>query len=107
MATKSTKSFAEQVSAARVMLSGLTENQAQLEKRGITTAFVDELESMIQTATTGNSLQEKLKSDLKVATAELDRTLTTLNALYSEARTLVKLEMPSESWLGFGITAKR
>jgi len=51
--------------------------------------------------------QEKLKADLKSKTESLNALLDSLAGKYSEARKLVKLEIPQSQWKEFGINDKR
>jgi hypothetical protein len=101
------KSYAEQVNAAQMMLTGLKANMAALEKRGLTPEFVSTIESVLGETIAGNGKQETLKSELKAATTAVDNLLAQLAKLLSEATKVVKLELPADNWLGFGITAKR
>ena len=48
-----------------------------------------------------------LKAKLKTKTAALETKMDELGAMMSEARKVVKLEMESESWKSFGISATR
>jgi hypothetical protein len=106
MSTKS-KSYAQQIDSAQVMLAGLKANQATLEKWGITVEFVTGLETTLNNAIAKNNEQEKLKADLKAATAALNEFLAEMKKAVSEAATVVKLEMPKEQWKEFGVAAKR
>ncbi len=106
MSTKS-KSYAEQISNAQVMVAALKSNQVNLEKRGITNEFVSSLEKVLNDAIAKNNEQEKLKADLKAATAALDVMLAQIIKMMSEASTVVKLGIPREQWKEFGIKAKR
>jgi hypothetical protein len=51
--------------------------------------------------------QETLKARLKEKTLEFDTRMAELIKQLSEARKVVKLEMPQESWKEFGITDKK
>ena len=66
-----TQSYAERISQAEVMLSGLKNNRQQLEKRGIDQAFIDKMTADTADAVRLNNEQEALKAQLKVKTAEL------------------------------------
>jgi len=106
MSTKS-KSYASQISDAQVMLAGLISNKDKLEKRGITSEFILSLGASLNNAIDKNNEQEKLKADLKTATATLDSLLSQILKMMSEATKLVKLEIPKEQWIEFGIKTKR
>ena len=101
------KSYAEQINNAQVMAAGLKANISALEKRGVTAAFVTGLETALNNAIGKNNEQEKLKADLKLSTASLDKLLVDLKKMISEATTVVKLEMPQQQWKEFGVAAKR
>jgi SOS response regulatory protein OraA/RecX len=106
MSTKS-KAYAEQISDAQVMKSGLKAHLDELQQRGISPQFIDTLEESINSSIEQNNAQEKLKADLKAATATLETLLKKLDASMSEATKVVKLQMPQEQWKEFGIKAKR
>ncbi len=101
------KSYAAQISDAQVMLTGLGKNLEELKKRGMTDKFIATLKSNVNNAIAKNSEQEDLKSDLKAATAALDKMLADISASMSEAVKVVKLTVPQHQWVEFGITAKR
>ena len=106
MSTKS-KAYAEQISDAQVMKAGLAANLDELQRRGISQQFVATLNGRINSAIEQNNLQEKLKADLKSATAALETMLKELDASMSEAIKVVKLQIPQAQWKEFGIKAKR
>ena len=100
-------SYAERVSSAQVMLSGIKAHSRELERRGIDTAFQTKLETKISSSISLNNEQEKLKADLKAKTAELDAEMVEMSALVSEAQKIVKMDVPKEQWKEFGIQSKR
>ena len=106
MSTKS-KAYAEQISDAQVMKAGLAAHLDELQQRGISPQFIDTLDEQTNKAIEQNNVQEKLKADLKAATAALETMLKGLNASMSEATKVVKLQMPQQQWKEFGIKAKK
>jgi hypothetical protein len=100
-------SYAEQISNAQVMVSGLKGNAEKVARRGIDGAFVTGLDANLQSVTTLNNEQEKLKADLKAKTAELDAKLLEVEAAVAEAKKIVKMDFPKEQWKEFGIADKR
>ena len=54
-----------------------------------------------------NGEQETLKAKLKEKTVELDTMMSSLTKKTSEARKIIKLDMPQASWREFGIEDKR
>jgi hypothetical protein len=107
MSTQAKKAYATQISDAQVMAAGLNANLDLLQQRGMTAEFIGKLQTGTNTAIAQNNAQEKLKADLKAATAALDKTLGKINNAMSEATKVVKLQMPQEQWKEFGIKAKK
>jgi hypothetical protein len=98
-------SYAETVSKAQVMLSGLKAHD-ELARRGIDAAFIANLEERINSSIRLNNEQEKLKADLKSKTAELDSEVAGMSAMVSEAQKVVKIDISKDQWKEFGIQAK-
>jgi hypothetical protein len=102
-----TKTYAEQISKAQVMLAGLKGNAEQVARRGLDTAFLEKLEADRVSASTLNDEQEKLKADTVTKTAQLEAKLADLAARMSEAQKIVKMDFDQSRWKEFGIDAKR
>lgn len=105
--TKLKVSYAELISLAEVMASGLKNNADEVAKRGISPEFVAEMEALRNQAITLNNEQERLKADLKSKTESLNAKVEALSAKLSESKKIVKLTIPQSSWLEFGISDKR
>ena len=101
------KSYAEKISSAQVMLGGLNKHLNELTQRGMSQEFISKLMGNTEKAVTQNIEQEKLKADLRTATASLNNTVSQIDLAMSEATKVVKLAIPKEQWIEFGITAKR
>lgn len=102
-----TKSFAQQLSDARLMIAGVGKNLDALGKIGLTAADVEEMESTLKVTSDLDSRQESLKAELRTCTAELNKSQRALAGLVSAAKKRVKLVMPQELWREFGIGDKR
>jgi phospholipid N-methyltransferase len=89
------------------MAKGIRDNQEVLSKRRIDTAFADALQADIDKGIALNGEQESLKAKLKEKTEQLDAVMTALKAKASEARKIIKMDMPQSSWREFGIEDKR
>jgi hypothetical protein len=98
--------YAERITGAQVMLSGLSNHLGQLERRGITAEFVERLSTETAEAVTLNNEQEKLKADLKTKTALLNDKLAEVAKRVAEAKKIVKLDVPKDRWKEFGIADK-
>ena len=101
------KSYPNQISDAQVMLAGIKTNQDVLEKRSIDENFTDNLEVILNSCIKLNNEQEELKARLKTKTEELNKQMAELKARTSEARKIIKLDMPQTTWKEFGIADKR
>lgn len=101
------RTYAEIISQAQVMATGLKANQAEVARKGIDTGFVTELEKTRLEAIALNDEQEKFKSALKIKTEELNAKMDIISAKLSEAKKVVKLSIPKAQWLEFGIGDKR
>ncbi len=105
--SKTKKNYAEVISQAQVMATGLKNNQAEIAKRGIGADFVTELEQIRIEAIALNDEQERLKAELKLKTEALNAKMDIIHTKLSEARKVVKLSIPQSQWLEFGIGDKR
>ncbi len=102
-----TKPYAQELTEASVMASGIKTNEEALLKRGITAAFAAEIQSMIDACTQLNNEQEALKAKLKEKTEEFTQKMEELKAKTSEARKIIKLDIPQSHWKEFGIADKK
>lgn len=100
-------SYADKINLMKVMLSGLKANTDKLSKRGLDVAFVKKFEDAYQNVIMLDNEQETLKARLKEKTAMLDRGMEDIEALLSESKKIVKLDIPKERWREFGITDSR
>ncbi|MDA0245956.1 MAG: hypothetical protein OT477_21295 [Chloroflexi bacterium] len=99
--------FSQQVSDLRTMASGITTRLDDLTSGGVLAAdaavlnaFADELDQI-------NAEQEDLKAQLKTKTRELYAKIREAKAKQANVRKRIKLSVPQEHWVAFGITAKR
>lgn len=105
--TRPKRSFAEIVSQAQVMATGLKNNATDVAKRGIDADFIAELEKNRAEAITLNDEQERLKAELKAKTDALDKKMKEINAQLSEAKKVVKLAIKQVGWKEFGISSTK
>ena len=105
--SKTKKNYAEVISQAQVMATGLKTNQTEVAKRGIGADFVAELEKARTEAIALNDEQERLKAELKLKTEALNAKMDIIYTKLSEARKVVKLSIPQAQWLEFGISDKQ
>lgn len=101
------KIFSERINDAQVMYTGMKNNGIEVENRGWTQEKNSELQDIRLKAIELNDQQEKLKAELKIKTAELKTTMTTLRVSMTEAKKVVKLGFSQEKWKEFGVVDKR
>ena len=101
------QSLGETLSGSGLMVAGLKVNIDKLKRRGLDEDFVASLEGLNKTVGELNAEQEALKSRLKEKTAQIDEAVASLKDKLSEARKVIKLELPQTGWKEFGITDVR
>ena len=101
------KKYSQTITDTQVMVKGIKNNQEVLSKRQIDDTFANELQANIDACVALNDEQESQKAKLKMKTKELDFAMTAMNKKSSEARKIIKLDMPQSSWREFGIADKR
>jgi archaellum component FlaC len=101
------QSYAQKMNNSKVMISGLKQNVERLAKRGLGSDFTTNYENIHNEAQSLDNEQEKLKAELKTKSEILNQKIKELDALYSESKKIVKIEMDSSSWKEFGIQDKR
>jgi hypothetical protein len=106
MSTKS-KTFAEQVNKAKLMIAALRMNLETLKQRGMSEEFIDLLENLINSISEKDIVQERQKADLRATTATIESLLAQLNTQMKEAIKVVKLDVPQPQWKEYGIDDKR
>jgi hypothetical protein len=101
------RNFSHQTTEANLLISGLVGHLDQLSKRGIDTNFVRRMSSALDRSIAANNDQHALKARMMERTAERQEYQAELDKLCREARKLIKIELPPETWREFGITDKR
>jgi len=99
--------YAEKLSMAEVMISGLRKHLDKLSRRGIDEAFIESIDTLKKDAAALNNEQESLKAQLKSKTDDLNKTIKELVKKVSEGKKIVKLDIDPELWKEFGIEDKQ
>ncbi|MFT3753947.1 MAG: hypothetical protein QM800_14065 [Paludibacter sp.] len=109
MATKSTvMSLSDLLTNSTVMSDNIKLNGDKIGRYGIDVSeFTDEMNADIRLATEINQEQERLKSQLKMKTEELNQVQLKLEKNYGLAKKTVKLAEPQVNWVGYGIADKK
>ena len=98
--SKQKRTFAEIVNKSRLMISGLRNNAAEVNRRGIDASFITEYENELQEL-------ERLKAELKMKTEAALTKRKQVESKLSEAKKVVKLSLPQAQWVEFGMEDKR
>ena len=102
-----TKKYSQTITDTQVMVKGISNNLEVLSKRKIDSAFAAALQADVIACVKLNDEQEALKAKLKTKTEELNKVMAAMNKKSSEARKIIKLDMPQSTWREFGIEDKR
>lgn len=97
-------SFAELVRGMDRMASGIINHETETSEAGLTATKATELRTLITTMEVIENEQEKLKGDLKTKTIELNAQAAVARKKLADARKRVKLSVPQERWVEFGIS---
>ena len=109
MTTKSTSlSFSELKTKATVLSSNMKLNVEKISRYGIELpAFTNEMDADLLQADVLNNEQERLKSELKAKTEELNALMSKLEKNHAHGKKVVKLAEPQANWVAYGITDKK
>ena len=100
------KSFAEKINKAKLLVEAMRNNKETLPKP-LTAEFIEDLAKKADLAAELNSVQEKLKADLKTQTARLDTLRKEIDVHYADAKKRIKLDFARERWVELGFDDKR
>ncbi len=99
--------FSQSVSDFRMMASGITARLDSLTGVGITAEDAAEMNALADELDALNAQQEDLKAQLKAKTEELNSVMKQTKAKRSDLTKRLKIVIPQEEWVAFGVTAKR
>ena len=105
--SKQKRTFAEIVNKSRLMIAGLRNNVAEVNRRGIDASFITEYENELQELERLDAEQERLKAELKMKTEAALTKRKQVESKLSEAKKVVKLSLPQAQWVEFGMEDKR
>ena len=94
--------FAERLMTAKNMVAGLTAHAPDLTSRGITKEVLDQMNQLYERAIELDDKRNALKARSQEATSETEETMSELESLCSDAKKIVRMELPEESWPEFG-----
>jgi hypothetical protein len=94
--------FAQRLVNAKNMLAGLTAHTSELSKRGITPEALAQISQLYQQAAKQDDDRNALRARNQEATLQAEQTMAELERLCSDARKLVRMELPEVTWPEFG-----
>lgn len=109
MGTKSSSmSFSDLLRKSTVMSDNIKLNAVKIGRYGLELpAFTTEMDADISRADALNKEQERLKSELKQKTEELNMVKDKLDESYALAKKTVKLAESQVNWVAYGIEDKK
>jgi len=109
MGTKSSSmSFSDLLRNSTVMSDNIKLNAEKVGRYGLDLPeFTTEMDANISKSDLLNKEQERLKSEMKAKTEELNLIKDKLEGSYALAKKIVKLAEPQANWVAYGIDDKR
>jgi len=109
MATESTRmSLSDLLASCTVLSANIKLNAEKIGRFGLELpAYTNEMDTDVQDADRLNKEQERLKSELKSKTAELELLKAKLQQNYALGKKTVKLAEPQVNWVAYGIADKK
>ncbi len=101
------KSYSQVISEGDVLTGAIKNNLDKLKDVNLTAEKAEAMDAMLSSLRALNVKQEQLKSDLKACTAEVNDKIAELSAAIADAKKRVKLCVPKEDWVAYGISAKK
>lgn len=101
------RSIATQLRNSQVMLTGVNAHAVRMARRGLDDPFLERYDRIYREALELDNQYHALKARIKEMAHLFHAQLAELDGCYREARKVVKLEMPLESWPEFGIRDQR
>ena len=99
------RTFAHQLNRAKNLLEGLKANAETMAKRGVTPESLARMEELLGRASQNETKRNALRAQSLAATTEQEQVMAELNAMSTEFRKLVRIEMPEDTWPAFGFRA--
>lgn len=103
----STPNFSELIEDLNVMSAAITTRQASVSGVGITAADATALAAFATDLVAFDAEQEELKAQLKAKTKAIETMMAEAKARHAKLSKLIKVAVPQEEWVAFGITAKK
>lgn len=109
MTTKtSSMSLSDLLTSCTLMSDNIKLNAGNISRYGLDLPlFTDQMDADARQVDALNKEQERLKSELKSKTEELNLLKDKLNEKYALAKRTVKLAEPQPNWVAYGITDKK
>jgi uncharacterized linocin/CFP29 family protein len=97
----------DQIEKTQQLLNGLKKNLSLLKDKGLDENFIKQLETDNNQAIILEEENEKLKAEVKIKTARVNKKIDEIKSQVKTAKTVIKENFVQERWINFGINDKR
>ncbi len=101
------KTYADQVQKAQLLVAGLKKNLELVKNRGISLEQIERLERAATQAAEMNREVEALREEVSLKAGAANKKLTEVKNDMQNCKTIVKRCFDQERWIDFGVMDKR
>lgn len=101
------KTYADQVQKAQLLVAGLKKNLELVKNRGISLEQIERLERAATQAAEMNREVEVLREEVSLKAGAANKKLTEVKNDMQNCKTIVKRCFDQERWIDFGVMDKR
>lgn len=101
------KTYADQVTKAQMLVAGLKKNYESIKTRGISMEQIKALEAAANEAFAMNKEVETLREEVSIKAAKANKKLTEIKNCMFNAKQIIKRCFDQEKWIDYGVMDKR
>jgi hypothetical protein len=94
--------FAQRLVSAKNIIAGLAAHVETLSKRGFTQEVIDQMSGLYDQAVKQDDARNALKARSQEATTQAEETMTELESFCGDAKKIIRMDLPEETWPEFG-----
>ena len=94
--------FAQRLVSAKNIIAGLTAHVETVSKRGFSQEVIDQMSELYDQAVKQDDARNALKARSQEATTQAEETMTELESLCGDAKKIIRMDLPEETWPEFG-----